>query len=218
MEIPFKKELWNEHEAVLLIEIQKKIQEGAVSRIQAVSYLSERLRNRMILDGITISDRYRNIAGIDLQLNTVERYISNGSKGFGPVSTSKIFEKVILLQTEDNVAYTNLLEEAELLYPEVKLVKKGKTKFDWDEFEAVLLVNLYKQLLNGILCQEEACRLLKERLGNGSSVVNRTICVSNSDLNEALDDIEHYEKGVIQSINEELKKAIELSKIGRAHV
>ena len=99
MEIPFKKELWNEHEAVLLIEIQKKIQEGAVSRIQAVSYLSERLRNRMILDGITISDRYRNIAGIDLQLNTVERYISNRSNGFGPVSPSIIFETVILLQT-----------------------------------------------------------------------------------------------------------------------
>lgn len=52
MEIPFKRVVWNEHEAALLVDTFEKVREGVVSRDKAIVNLSKRLRNRMVLDGI----------------------------------------------------------------------------------------------------------------------------------------------------------------------
>ena len=56
MEIPFKRVVWNEHEAALLVDTFEKVREGVVSRDKAIVNLSKRLRNRMVLDGIVIND------------------------------------------------------------------------------------------------------------------------------------------------------------------
>ena len=235
MEIQFKKVLWNEHEAALLIEVYEKVQNGIVSRDQAISQLSKRLRNRMILDRIAINDKYRNFAGMDLQLNTIERYVRNGKDGWNN-SISKVFEKMILLKKENKASFDNILEEANLLYPEVAEPIEYKTReneteneneavaeskiygyatckstFDWNKFEAALLVNLYKQITNDILQKDEACMFVEKRFRNSSPLVDRKVIASSNDLTDALSDIEQYEKGKLHDINQELETAFEMS-------
>lgn len=57
IEIPFKKVIWNEHEAALLVDTFEKVRNGIVFRDKAIVELSKRLRNRMILDGIAINEK-----------------------------------------------------------------------------------------------------------------------------------------------------------------
>ena len=77
IEIPFKKVIWNEHEAALLVDTFEKVRNGIVFRDKAIVELSKRLRNRMILDGIAINEKYRNVSGMDLQLLSLERSVDN---------------------------------------------------------------------------------------------------------------------------------------------
>ena len=48
MEIPFKRVVWNEHEAVLLVDTYEKVRNGVVFRDKALVDLSKRLRNRIV--------------------------------------------------------------------------------------------------------------------------------------------------------------------------
>lgn len=97
MEIPFKRVVWNEHETALLVDTFEKVREGVVSRDKAIVNLSKRLRNRMVLDGIVINEKYRNVAGMDLQLLSLERSVdSNGNLVEGN-HLSQIFAKYICL-------------------------------------------------------------------------------------------------------------------------
>lgn len=41
MEIPFKRVVWNEHEAALLVDTFEKVREGVVSRDKAIVNLSK---------------------------------------------------------------------------------------------------------------------------------------------------------------------------------
>ena len=100
MEIPFKRVVWNEHEAALLVDTFEKVREGVVSRDKAIVNLSKRLRNRMVLDGIVINEKYRNVAGMDLQLLSLERSVdSNGNLVEGN-HLSQIFCKIYLLSRD----------------------------------------------------------------------------------------------------------------------
>lgn len=80
IEIPFKRVVWNEHEAALLVDTFEKVRKGIVSRDKAIVELSKRLRSRMILDGIAINEKYRNVSGMDLQLLSLERSVDNNGE------------------------------------------------------------------------------------------------------------------------------------------
>lgn len=119
MEIPFKRVVWNEHEAALLVDTFEKVREGVVSRDKAIVNLSKRLRNRMVLDGIVINEKYRNVAGMDLQLLSLERSVdSNGNLVEGN-HLSQIFCKIYLLSRDERETYNTMLSDANLLYPEI---------------------------------------------------------------------------------------------------
>lgn len=119
MEIPFKRVVWNEHEAVLLVDTFEKVRGGAVSRDKAIVNLSKRLRNRMVLDGIAINEKYRNVAGMDLQLLSLERSIDNNGCLIENNHLSQTFCKIYLLSRNDRETYNVMLSDANVLYPDI---------------------------------------------------------------------------------------------------
>lgn len=119
MEIPFKSVVWNEHEIALLVDTFEKVREGVISRNKAIVNLSIRLRNRMVLDGIAINERYRNVAGMNLQLLSLERSIDSTGNLIENNQLSKNFRAVYLLSKNARDMYHAILSEAKLLYPDV---------------------------------------------------------------------------------------------------
>lgn len=119
MEIPFKRVVWNEHEAALLVDTFEKVRDGVVSRDKAIVNLSKRLRNRMVLDGIAINEKYRNVAGMDLQLLSLERSVDNNGNLVENNKLSQIFRAIYLLSKNERETYNAILSDADLLYPNV---------------------------------------------------------------------------------------------------
>ncbi len=119
MEIPFKRVVWNEHEAALLVDTFEKVRDGVVSRDKAIVNLSKRLRNRMVLDGIVINEKYRNVAGMDLQLLSLERSVDSYGCLVENNHLSHTFCKIYLLSRNDREAYNAMLSDANMLYPEI---------------------------------------------------------------------------------------------------
>lgn len=119
MEIPFKRVVWNEHEAALLVDTFEKVRDGVVSRDKAIVNLSKRLRNRMVLDGIVINEKYRNVAGMDLQLLSLERSVDSYGCLAENNHLSHTFCKIYLLSRNDREAYNAMLSDANMLYPEI---------------------------------------------------------------------------------------------------
>lgn len=118
MEIPFKRVVWNEHEAALLVDTFEKVRAGVVSRDKAIVNLSKRLRNRMVLDGIAINEKYRNVAGMDLQLLSLERSVDSYGGLIENNHLSHTFCKIYLLSRNDRETYHAMLSDANMLYPE----------------------------------------------------------------------------------------------------
>ena len=119
IEIPFKRVVWNEHEAALLVDTFEKVRKGIVSRDKAIVELSKRLRNRMILDGIAINEKYRNVSGMDLQLLSLERSVDNNGDLIEDNHLSQTFRSIYQLSKNKRETYDTILSEAILLYPDV---------------------------------------------------------------------------------------------------
>lgn len=116
MTSPFVRTGWNKYEVALLLESYKSVAAGETPRKVAVSALSKRLRNRMLLHGVEINDKYRNENGIDLQMSAVEYVLSDGEKGLD--RPSKLFYEIAELSVNNTEVYYSILKEALTLYPE----------------------------------------------------------------------------------------------------
>jgi hypothetical protein len=113
---PFVRIGWNKYETALLIDAYEKVASGEVSRKEVVRMLSERLRNRMLLNGIEVSDKYRNENGIAMQMSAIEYCMTDGKKGFE--NPSKMFVEIANMALEDRDTFELLLKDALSLYPE----------------------------------------------------------------------------------------------------
>lgn len=102
---------WNKYEAALLIDGYKKVANGHASKKEVAMRISERLR----LPGLLVSETYRNINGITLQLGAIEFLMTDGAHGISHVSN--LFREIIKLYKEDYAAFSYLLEEANRRYP-----------------------------------------------------------------------------------------------------
>ena len=81
MDIPFIKINWNKYETALLVNTYEDVASGKLSRKEAISTLSQRLRYGMIIKGMEISPKYRNENGISMQLSVMEFYMTQGKQG-----------------------------------------------------------------------------------------------------------------------------------------
>lgn len=116
MPSPFTRVVWNKFEVALLVDAYVKVSNGEVARKNAVSQLSKQLRNRMIMNGIEINDRFRNENGIQLQMATVEYLLTDGEKGIQ--CPNKLFEDVVDMYLDRHEEFVRLLDEALDMYPE----------------------------------------------------------------------------------------------------
>lgn len=106
---------WNKYEAVLLVDAYLKCCAKFLSKEQAVSQLSQRLRHHMEKMGVPISNAYRNESGISLQMSAIEYLFTDGASGISHVSN--LFRDIYDLYTSYREAFNTLLSSAVLKYP-----------------------------------------------------------------------------------------------------
>lgn len=116
MPSPFTRVVWNKYEAALLLDAYIRVSNGEAVCNDAVSKLSKRLRNRMIVNGIEINDKYRNENGIKLQMSTMEYIMTNGERGIS--SPNKLFDDVVKMYFGRHEEFMQLFNEALIKYPE----------------------------------------------------------------------------------------------------
>lgn len=108
---------WNRQETALLIDAYLRIKAGELKKRTAVLKLSARLRNRMILNGIAINEKYRNESGIVLQMSSIDYCFTNGEHGLKP--SNAIFVEMCDLFHSDRNEFNKILSQAERMYPSV---------------------------------------------------------------------------------------------------
>lgn len=154
MPSPFTRIVWNKFEVALLMDAYQRVSKGNVVRKDAVSALSKRLRNRMIMNGIEISDKYRNENGIQLQMSTLEYIITGGEKGI--LSPNKLFEDIVNIYANCHEEYDKILDEAFEMYPEPvehhvidnPLSNEDLTNLHEAQIIAPKTLNIFKEILS----------------------------------------------------------------------
>lgn len=116
---------WNKYEAVLLVDAYLKCCAGVLSKEQAVSQLSQRLRHHMEKMGVPISNAYRNESGISLQMSSIEYLFTNGECGIS--HTSNLFRETVELYLDKKEAFYSLLEIANSKYEPVVIENNTST-------------------------------------------------------------------------------------------
>lgn len=105
---------WNKYEVALLVEAYNEVTSGSISRNEAVSSMSRRLRLGAQRIGLIISETYRNENGISLQMQAIKYCFTN--KGGFKCSTH-LFEQIAKLYKENSDEFLRLLTTAKKLYP-----------------------------------------------------------------------------------------------------
>lgn len=116
---------WSKYEVALLIELYQLYKDGVLSRSDAIRNLSRRLRARMVSLGMSISDTYRNEAGISLQMSAMEYVLTDGERGIN--HPPKAFHEIAFLYKNYPSAYSNLLSIAHIMFPDEDNVMMDKS-------------------------------------------------------------------------------------------
>ena len=106
---------WNTFEAALLLEALLNVKDGRCTRKEAVTIISSRFRNKAIQDNVPISDTYRNVNGITLQLAAMDYAYTNGARGVKHVS--KLFYETVDLYRTNPQQFKVVLQSAKEMYP-----------------------------------------------------------------------------------------------------
>lgn len=112
---------WDKYEAALLLDYCIKVENKEISRIEAISTVSQILRNRAIRNGLEIDDVFRNENGIGMQLSSMRNCYLGKKQG---LTISKLFYDIVALQKDDQDAFQQILEEE----------SKNMEKSTWQEF------------------------------------------------------------------------------------
>jgi len=98
---------WDKYEAALLLDYCIKVEDKVLSRTEAISKVSQILRNRAIRKGLVIDDVFRNENGIGMQLSSMRNCYLGKKQG---LTISKLFYDIVALQKDDSVAFQQILE------------------------------------------------------------------------------------------------------------
>ena len=104
---------WDIYESALLLDTFISIENGNISRKNAIDDLSSLLRRLGQSRGITIDEKYRNTNGIAMQLNNLQYAWTDGAKGL-PCS-SKVFYEIVHIYRSNLLEYQKLLSEAKAM-------------------------------------------------------------------------------------------------------
>ena len=73
--------LWEQDEALILLDALLRVLNEGYPRNQAIEEVSTTLRRRAIAKGIEIDDIFRNTNGIDMQFNSMMYVLTDSEKG-----------------------------------------------------------------------------------------------------------------------------------------
>ena len=102
-----KRVAWSIDEAVILHDAYLRVIANEISRKNAISEVSEKLRKMAQNAGLEIDDKYRNTNGIAMQLSIMEFVITNGQHGLG--HPPKVFFQAVELYNSDHQLYSRIL-------------------------------------------------------------------------------------------------------------
>ena len=168
---------WDKFEAALLLNYCIKVEIGEISKAEAVTTVSQILRNRAIRKGYEIDDVFRNENGINMQISSMRNCYLGKKQG---LTISKLFYETVRLQKNDPEAFNKILQEetenmGTSLWQEFLLwLKQEYPKRERDTLSALMMVNalgrksrMLKCPLGDITDPEEIDALIKE-VGNAS--------------------------------------------------
>ncbi len=104
--------LWDNEEAAILLDAYLKTCSGVISRKDAVSSVSNDLRQRAVNKGIAIDDIFRNENGISMQMSIMEYGFTDGQHGLKQNPIPNPFQYVINLYRSNRTDYEKILKEA----------------------------------------------------------------------------------------------------------
>lgn len=99
---------WDKYEAALMLDYCIKVENKVLSRDEAVSIVSQRLRRRAIVAGLEIDDVFRNENGISMQYSAMRNCYIGKKNG---LTISKLFYEIVGMQRDDPDAFYQILQE-----------------------------------------------------------------------------------------------------------
>ncbi len=99
---------WDKYEAALLLDYCMKVESKVLSRTEAISTVSQILRNRAIRNGLVIDEVFRNENGIGMQLSSMRNCYLGKKQG---LTISKLFYDIVALQKDDRETFQQILKE-----------------------------------------------------------------------------------------------------------
>lgn len=168
---------WDKFEAALLLDYCIKVENGEISKAEAVTTVSQILRSRAIRKGYEIDDVFRNENGINMQISSMKNCYLRKKQG---LTISKLFYETVRLKKDDPEAFNQILQEemesmGTSLWQEFLLwLKQEYPKRERDTLAALMMVNalgrksrMLKCPLGDITDPEEINALIKD-VGNAS--------------------------------------------------
>ena len=104
-----RQKTWDKYEVALLLNYCLKVEEGLMSRRDAVAYVSETLRKRATKQGIKIDSVFRNINGISMQMSSIRNCYFGKENG---LTVSKLFREIVTLYKENRKAFDQIMQES----------------------------------------------------------------------------------------------------------
>lgn len=152
---------WSKYEIALLFMVYERIANGSNFEGQSF-WLSGALRQLASVEGIAVDETFRNINGINMQLNIVQYLFTNGEKGLP--GASRAFRDMYDLYVNNHDKFNNILDEAtKMLEQDCKIIAPSPTisitnstpshksvkRISWDKYESVLLFKAYENIASG---------------------------------------------------------------------
>ncbi len=101
---------WDLQEAAVLLQGLLDVQDGKISRTDAIAHISTVLRNRAARQHHDIDEKFRNENGISMQMAHLEYGLTEGKSGWKP--TCRWQDKILDIYHNEPDTYKRLLHEA----------------------------------------------------------------------------------------------------------
>lgn len=103
-----KQPQWDKYEAAFLLEYCLKVEKNELSREEAITTVSEHLRERAKASGVEIDEIFRNKNGISMQMSAMRNCYLEQNKG---LTISKLFKEVVALYKTNRNTFEKIIQE-----------------------------------------------------------------------------------------------------------
>lgn len=117
--------IWTPFEVALLIDAYRRMDNGCITKKDAVSEISTLFRNHAISLGIDIDSTYRNENGISLRFEELRYLFSDGNGGVK--NTSSLFRIMVKMYQQNPQAFHDILTTAKTMFNDSTVQSSGES-------------------------------------------------------------------------------------------